>query len=200
MCVLYHAVLDDLVMMKSEGKQRLNHRFRDWWFQRRLMLWAWSQSNSCCSKVGVWIWHGAQIPKNICRAAVVDVDQWDPGKGWRSGARCAHQLLLRPSGCLSALPFPYPGSLLCPGSDVNREVTAGACVCNAAAERWGTEPQILPEVQAPNPNWWCWPQTWKRSAIPRCCAYSFLVSMLHLASPMCCRIVRHCSTKWSLSW
>lgn len=106
MCVLYHAVLDDLVMMKSEGKQRLNHHFRDWWFQWRLMLWAWSQSNSCCSKVGVWIWHGAQIPKNICRAAVVDVDQWDPGKGWRSGARCAHQLLLRPSGCLSALPFP----------------------------------------------------------------------------------------------
>ena len=31
--------------------------------------------------------------------------------------------------------IPNPGSLLCPGSDVNREVTAGACVCNAAAER-----------------------------------------------------------------
>lgn len=151
MCVLYHAVLDDLVMMKSEGKQRLNHHFWDWWFQRRLMLWAWSQSNSCCSEVGVCIWHGAQIPKNICRAAVVGGDQWDVGRGGGLEPDVPKAAAL-PQWLPLSFVIPTLGSLPCPGSDVNREVTAGACVCSAAAERWGTEPRSSLRFRPPAPT------------------------------------------------
>lgn len=134
-------------MMKSEGKQRLNHHFWDGWFQWRLVLWARSWKNNYCSKVSVWIWHGAQIPKNICKAAVGAADQRDAGRGGDLepdglGGSCFAPEWLQ----FWELRYSHPwlwGSQRCPGSDVNTKPVSLADQSQDFCRNW-------------NQRWWGW--------------------------------------------
>lgn len=128
--------------------------------------------NSCCSKVSTWIWHRAQIPKNICTAAVIAADQQDAG--W--GGDPEPDVLLSSCFAPERPRFREPcyshlrlwGSQWCPGSDTNTKPVSladqspdycrnwnrrrgGGCVLLLQLRNWvpnpcwgsGTQPQLI---------------------------------------------------------